>query len=153
ILGSAYHFHPRPHLITIALMAWTFARLCDFEAGRTSLRSLFWLVPLYVLWTNIHGGMVGGVATITVAVAGWSVAKLLGWESPVTSFRQLLSLVALVVSCALTALINPYGLQLPRVWFELMGSPLLPRIIQEHGPLLSAGTVAWTVLLFSSLYL
>jgi hypothetical protein len=153
VLASSYHFHPRPHLINLVLLGWTFARLCDFEAGRTSLKGLFWLVPLYALWANVHGGMVGGVATIAAAAAGWGVAKLIGRETPLTSYRQLLVLGALVLACGLTAFLNPYGAELPRVWFELLGSPLLPRIIQEHGPLLGAGSVAWTVVLFGLIYL
>src|SRR5262249_17515650 len=72
--ASAYHFHPRPHLINLVLLGWTFARLCDFEAGRIPLRSLFWLVPLFVVWTNVHGGMLGGVGTLAVATAGWGIA-------------------------------------------------------------------------------
>jgi hypothetical protein len=51
------------------------------------------------------------------------------------------------------ALVSPYGLELPRVWLELMGSSLLPRIMQEHGPLLASGSVAWTVVLFGGIYL
>ena len=30
--ASSFHFHPRPHLTSIVLLGWTFARLCDFEA-------------------------------------------------------------------------------------------------------------------------
>jgi hypothetical protein len=153
VLASSYHFHPRPHLINLVLLGWTFARLCDFEAGRTSLASLFWLVPLYALWTNVHGGMVGGVATLAAAGAGWGLAKLAGRETPLTSYRQLLILGVLVLACGLTALLNPYGLELPRVWFELMDSPVLPRIIQEHAPLLASGPVGWTVVPFGVLYL
>src|SRR5439155_17102452 len=66
LFASAYHLHPRPHLVNIAFLGLTFAWLCDFEAGRIPLRRLFWLVPLYVVWTNIHGGMVGGVGTLGI---------------------------------------------------------------------------------------
>jgi hypothetical protein len=152
-LASSYHFHPRPHLITIALVGWTFARLCDFEVGRTSLARLFWLVPLYALWANVHGGMVGGVATIAAASIGWGIARLIGRPTPLTSYRQFLILAGLVLACGLMALVNPYGIELPRVWLELMGSSLLPRIMQEHGPLLASGSVAWTVVLFGAVYL
>src|SRR5207247_1486579 len=69
--ASSYHFHPRPHLATIVLMGWTFARLCDVENGRRSLRSLIWLVPVFILWTNLHGGVLGGVATVGCVAAGW----------------------------------------------------------------------------------
>src|SRR5262245_59711044 len=50
LLVSAYHLHPRPHLATIILVGWTFARLQDFDAGRIPLLSLTWLVPVFVLW-------------------------------------------------------------------------------------------------------
>jgi hypothetical protein len=153
ILAGTYHFHPRPHLVNLVLLGWTFAWLCDFEAGRIPLGRLFWLVPLYVLWTNIHGGMVGGVATIAAASAGWGLAKLAGLPGPLTGYRQLLLLGLLVAACAVTALVNPYGMEMPRTWFALLGSPLLPRIIQEHGPLLSSGGVAWMVLALALVYL
>jgi hypothetical protein len=153
VLASAYHFHPRPHVINLALLGWTFARLIDFEEGRTSLARLFWLVPLYVLWTNVHGGMVGGVATIAAAASGWGLAKAVGLPGPLRSYRQLLLLGALVLACGLTALVNPYGLALPRVWFALLGSPLLPRIIEEHAPLPAAGSAGWAVVLFGLVYL
>ena len=154
VWGSSYHIHPRPHLINIALIAWTFARLCDFEAGRVSLRSLFWLVPLFALWANIHGGMVGGVVTIAAASAGWGLAKLVGHTTAITCYRQLLWLGVLVVACGLTAFLNPYGSELPRVWFwSCWGRRSVPLIIQEHFSLVRAGPVAWSVVLFAGIYL
>jgi hypothetical protein len=135
ILASIYHFHPRPHVFTIVLLGWTFAQLIDVEAGRIPLRRLFWLVPLFVVWTNLHAGMVGGVATLGLAVAGWGLAWLLGAGSPIRSVRQLLTLSVLVVACALTALVNPYGVRLLEVWAHLSSSPVLPRIMLEHMPL------------------
>jgi hypothetical protein len=153
LLASTYHLHPRPHLATIVLVGWTFARLLDFDAGRLSLRGLFWLVPVFVLWTNVHGGMLGGVAMVGVAVAGWGLARPLGVRGPLSLGRGLVPLVLLVAAYALTALVNPYGLELPRVWLSLIGSPVLPRTIQEHAPLLQAGGVAWTVVIFAAVYL
>jgi hypothetical protein len=153
VLAGSYHVHPRPHLVNVAMVGWTFACLVDFEAGRTSLGSLFWLVPLYALWANVHGGMVGGVLTLGLTTLGWGLAKVLGRPTPLAGYRQLTVLGALIAACGLTALVNPYGLEMPRVWFGLMGSPVLPQIIQEHFPLYSAGPVAWTVVLFGAVYL
>jgi hypothetical protein len=150
-LASSYHFHPRPHIATIVFMGVVFAFLCDFEAGRISLRKLFWLIPLFVVWTNMHGGMVGGVATMALAVFGWSMFWVLGLESPIKSGRQIFVLISLVLGCAVTALVNPYGLELPRAWFPLMRSPYLPILIAEHGPLMSS-YVGYTVLLFALFY-
>jgi len=150
-LGIAFHFHPRPHLVTILLMGWTFARLCDFEAGRASLRSLSWLVPLYVFWTNVHGGMVGGVATMALALAGWSLAQWLRWPTPLRSQRDVLLFGGLLLACALTAYVNPYSAELPQVWFALFRSPLLPTLIEEHAPLLTK-YVGWFEVLLAVVY-
>ncbi len=135
IAASSYHFHPRPHLVTIVFLGITFAALCDFEAGRLPLRRLIWLVPLYVIWTNAHGGMVGGVVTIALFAVGRFVTR---WRGPGASLRdhEPWALFALVLLCGLTAIVNPYGLALPRDWFALMTSPVLPRLIDEHRPLL-----------------
>ena len=135
--ASSFHFHPRPHLATIMLLGWTFARLCDFEAGRIPFRKLFWLVPLFVVWTNAHDGVLGGIATLALTVLGWGLVGLIGHEGPLASGRQFFSAVGLVVACGLTVFVNPFGAELLRAWFSLLGSPVLPRLIDEHGPLLA----------------
>jgi hypothetical protein len=153
LLGTSYHLHARPHILNLVFLGWTFAWLCDFEAGRRSLRSLFWLVPVYLVWTNIHGGMVGGLGTMGLAVAGWCFYRLIGKETPLTSWRQALGLALLVLACALTTFVNPYGTELPRVWFALMGSPILPQLIIEHAPLLQSPRSGTVVLLLGGVYL
>jgi len=105
--ASSYHFHPRPHLATIVLLGWTFSRLCDFETGRISMRRLYWLIPLFVLWTNMHGGMVGGVATIGLAVMGWTIAKLAGKDTPILNYRQIVPLIGVTILCGQTHLVIP----------------------------------------------
>jgi hypothetical protein len=153
ITGGAYHLHPRPHLLTLGFLTWTFAELCDFEMGRIPLRRLSRLPPLFVVWANVHGGMVAGVLTVALAAAGWGLAGAVGAEGPVTRPRQLLALAGLVLACGLAALVNPYGLALPRLWFALIGSPVLPRLIQEHYSMLRAGTTALAVVPVALLYL
>lgn len=149
---SYYHLHPRPMLFTNVFLGWTFARLCDFESGRISFRGLFWLVPVFLVWANTHDGVMGGMGTIGLVAAGWGLCKLLGWASPLVSYRQLAALIALVLYCVLTALVNPYGLEVPRTWFSLLGSPVVPQLITEHFPLVRS-PVGWTALLFGLLYL
>src|SRR5262249_47736790 len=116
LAAGSYHFHARPHLVNLACLGVAFAWLCDFEAGRIPLRRLFWLVPLFTVWTNVHGGMVGGVLTLAVAVAGWGTLKLLRRSSPLAHLWQLIPLLLLVLACGLTAFLNPYGARLPQVW-------------------------------------
>lgn len=152
MLASSYHFHPRPHLATIVLLGWTFARLCDYDAGRISIPGLLWLIPAFVVWTNIHDGVVGGMATVALAVIGWSLWRWIGLGGPVASGRTIAALALLTIACMLTAVINPYGMDLPRTWLALLRSPALPQIIIEHAPLLTRPAGA-TVLAFAAVYL
>ena len=131
---SATHFHVRPHLASIVLLGITAGWLGDLEAGRKSIRHLFWLVPLYLLWTQLHGGMLGGLCSIGLVMAGWTCYRLAGLESPVKSVRAFLLLALLILLCAATIPITPYGLGIFQVWTGIMDSPILPQIIEEHAP-------------------
>lgn len=131
--ASSSHFHVRPHLGTIALLACTYALVCDFEADRSSLRRLALLVPIFLLWTNVHGGMLGGLGTLVIIWAGWQLGTLFGKAA--FSQRQLFAVALIIVVCGLTAFASPYGVLMPRTWLQIMDSPILPQIIQEHARL------------------
>lgn len=152
IAASSSHFHVRPHLATIAGIGITVAFLCDFEAGRIGIRRLFWLVPIFVLWANVHGGLLGGLCTVVLAVAGWTALRSTGRESPVLGWRTLGALSALIAACVLGAFVNPYGWRLPWAWVTIMDSSLLPHIIREHAPLDVTRPYGWCFLLLGGLY-
>lgn len=152
VLASAYHFHPRPHLATFVLLGWTYACLQDYEADRLPLRGLFWLVPAFILWTNLHGGMLGGWATVCLAVAGWCLWRLVGRDSPATSWLTVATLIALLGLLALTALVNPAGWRAPATWVYLSRSEVLPTYIDEHKPLNPFAPGERQVLLLFGLY-
>jgi hypothetical protein len=153
VAASSSHFHIRPHLATIVGMGCTMAFLLDFEVGRISASRMFWLVPIYWLWSNLHGGMLGGLGTMGFALAGWTLARMLRLPTPIERYRQILPLVGLMVACGLTALINPYGTRLPQIWMEIMDSPVLPHIVQEHAPLSIHKPDGLMVLFFAGAYL
>jgi hypothetical protein len=55
--ASSYHFYPRPHLVTIVLLGCLFGLLSDYEERHLSLSKLFLTVPLFLIWTNAHDGV------------------------------------------------------------------------------------------------
>lgn len=135
VAASSNHFHPRPHLASIFLMAWTFTRLADFEAGRLPVAGLAWLAPMVALWTNLHGGVVGGLATMVLCAGLWTLAALVGLPSPLGDRRRFALVAPVGLACLAAVLVTPYGFELPRIWFQLLDSPVLPDLIVEHAPL------------------
>lgn len=152
LAASSSHFHVRPHLFTIACMAATMALLVEVDAGRIPLRRLWWLVPLDVAWANVHGGVLGGIATAGMAAVGWGITYGMGRPSPVRAGGDLLRLLGVVLACALATMVNPYGLDLLLMWHVIMGEPALKQIIQEHGPLDPTQPYAWPVFGLAALY-
>ncbi len=157
LAAGAFHYFVRPHMFTIALLAWTTACLIDFERGRAGLSRLAWLVPLFVVWTNLHGGVLGGVVTLGLAVAGWTawflVARGPDPDTPIRSWRTAGLLITVVVACGLTPLVNPFGLEMLRTWSKLVGSPVLKQFVSEHMPLDPAKAPDQVVLAVGAAYL
>ncbi|HVK15849.1 MAG TPA: hypothetical protein VM533_02810 [Fimbriiglobus sp.] len=153
LAAGASHFHVRPHLATIIGVAVTVAALTDVEAGRAGLRRLLWLVPVYLVWSNTHGGALGGLTTIGLAGAGWVLFRLLGRPSPVTGLRDLAGLAAVGLACGLTAFVTPYGADIARTWLDIMHAPRLPEIIREHASTSLSDPTAWPVFGLAALYL
>jgi hypothetical protein len=152
--ASAGHFHIRPHLATIVFLGVTVGFLIDFEAGRIGALRLLWLIPIYILWTNIHGGVLGGLATMALALAGWTAYWLLGRDSAIRDVSEFFSVSAVFGACALSVLVNPYGTQMVHTWWDIMESETLTRIIIEHFPLYRRldNPDAWLILLLGAAY-
>jgi hypothetical protein len=151
--AGASHFHCRPHLVTILFLALTVDLLANCDAGRLRLRSLLWLVPLFVVWTNAHGGVLGGLATVWLAVAGWCVAPLFGIDTPARGWRGRAFLVVLVAACTLTLWSTPYGNLVPRTWWWIVRSRVVPQVVKEHAPLEWGSPAAAVVALLAVVYL
>ncbi len=155
VAASSYHFLPRPHIVTIALMAWLFVQLSDVEAGRRRPIRLLLLPLVFVLWTNIHGGALGGIATSTCVLLAWLVWHHFPW-SRTRGLKPIAPpwIIGAVASLSFVAvLVNPFGPALPRVWVSLMGSDVLPKLIVEHAPMRVLSIEGATVLALAAVYL
>jgi len=125
---SSFHFFARPHLLTLVLLGWYFATLVDYEAERVTLRRILWLIPLTALWANLHGGVLAGIMTMGMAWLGWCVFRVI-------STRTAVIMLFIGIGCGLMILVNPYGLDLPRTWWRIMGSRVIKEQVSEHLPI------------------
>jgi hypothetical protein len=152
VASASSHFHVRPHLFTIAGMALTMVMLANVESGKKPLRHLMWLVPFFAIWVNVHGGVLGGMATVLLAAGGWVVFWKLRANTPVDGIVNAIWVLGIATACCLTAFVNPYGLDLLRTWHVIMGEPVLREIIQEHSAMKWREPTSWPILGFAAFY-
>jgi hypothetical protein len=115
------------------LWSWLFTvAVARLLLSPPSMRLLATLPPLFVLWINMHGGVVVGAAL----VGAWTIYHAArGMES-----RGLA--VAVGVSSVAATLINPYGFWL---WQFLAETVRIGRGIQEWRPIWTAQVEGWAM--------
>jgi hypothetical protein len=130
----------RPEMASFPLLA---AIQLVLAQGRDDSRRLRWLVPLMVLWANMHSLFILGVAAIVCAIAGAIVAGLpilpAGWrrdsEWPAAARRDLFVWGGAAIAATL---LNPYFLRAILFPIELMtridGSSPVYGVIGEFRP-------------------
>jgi hypothetical protein len=118
--ASGVHFLARPHVFTLLLLAvslWLLGR----DRGAPG-RAVWLLVPLAVLWANLHAGFVALPASI--AILGAASALELRWD-----LVRRYALLAAVTTAATLA--NPYGIGLHRHIAEYLRSDWIRQAVDE----------------------
>jgi len=152
LFAGAYHYYARPHMATLLLMPVFMAAIVDFERGRGSRWRLFWLIPLGIIWTNLHGGVLGGVFTLGLAVAGWGLLFLFNQASPIRTWRSAWFMLAVLVACLLTPFVNPFGMEMLHTWKRIVGSTAMKEYVSEHQPLSLSNTAGQVTAAFGLFY-
>lgn len=110
VTATSIHFHARPHLFTQLLLA---AALWLLDNHRKNGGRLLWLlVPISVIWVNLHGGVFLFFALLFLRFAG-CVAEAWFWpELRAPRRAEAIQLAVLGVACGLASLANPYGVHM-----------------------------------------
>lgn len=128
-VGSAsIHFLARPHIFTLLLLSIT---VWMVEADRKSPGPRIWLlVPITIVWTNVHGGFLSLIALLGLTAAGIAIEICIarGWRAGISGATRYASLTA---ACAAASLVNPYGWQLHVHVVEYLRSDWIRSVIQE----------------------
>lgn len=124
----------RPQMLTLLLTSIFLAILDRHSGSRARSRALWWLVPLMLLWVNLHGGFALGLALIVLSIAG---TLLDGWlvegEREATAGR-LHALVVVLCACLLVVPLNPNGVHMFTYPFETLASPMMQTFLLEWLP-------------------
>ncbi len=101
----------RPQMFSL-LLASIFISLLDRYSRREEMSSTWWLVPLMILWVNLHAGFALGLVLIILTIAG----LLLDW---------------LLIICVAAVCLNPNGARLYSYPFETLSSEAMMQYIIE----------------------
>ena len=141
--GCAIHWLARPHLFTQLFLIVTLHITFRAAEGRTKL--LWWLVPLTLLWTNLHGGFFV-VFLVLACYIGHGLMNAVIERVPARRAEYLAGLkpwAAVFVCSFAVTFINPYGWQLHKHVVEYLADPYQMRYIAEfqsmsfHSPLVA----------------
>jgi len=147
---ASARFLERPHIFSFlmaALYLWLYVR---FRTGTRDRRWLWAILPAHVLWANLHGGHIQGIAMVAVFAAGEGLyalrARFLGrCKETVLPARDIAALALLVPGCLLASLVNPYGIKILTFPFELSGTVVFMRTVFEWQPPYADGFNATTM--------
>lgn len=129
-LVAAPVWTPRPQTASLALMALTGYLLYRFKWR--GVDRLWFLPPIFVLWSNLHGGYPLGLMLLGLMMAGEVANHLLGWQGEETlAWRKIGRLAGITLICGLAVLINPNGLDTWRIPFQTVGVQSLQQFVSE----------------------
>lgn len=137
--GLAEYWQIRPQLFSFVLFT---ALLWLFEFSTRSantLRRLWLAMPLLVVWTNSHGGVLAGICVFIAFVILHLLQNCLLTRS--ICWQPLITGTALCLAAAGTLFVNPYGAALPR-WYAVSLSAPRPEVSEWAG-LADAGPAAF----------
>ncbi|MEA3406783.1 MAG: hypothetical protein U9R48_01725 [Chloroflexota bacterium] len=112
----------RPHMMTVPCFTLTVLIL---TRAVDRPRSLYLLIPIFIFWTNAHGGFMAGMAVVLLWAVSRSVVLVSRKaEGRAIPWRDLWHLWLPVALTVLATLINPYG---PGLWSFLLRTATVPR--------------------------
>jgi hypothetical protein len=88
-----------------------------------SVRRLYWMIPLFVLWANLHIQFVAGLALLAVFLAAylveyWLRLLTMKWLRPQVVRLPLMQVSTIAALCLLATFATPYGFRLLPDFFK-----------------------------------
>ena len=127
--ASSIHFLARPHVFTLLLVAvslWTVER-----DRRRPGRAVWLLLPLSVLWINLHSGFFVLPACLAVLAAGLAIEAWLNPQPAPSRWTAARRYAVLSAATLGASLLNPYGFALHRHVARFLTSDWIRNSVDE----------------------
>lgn len=130
-LTAAPTWGVRPQMFSF-LFASIYVVVLHNYAQDEKRRSLWWLVPLMVVWVNMHAGFAVGLALIVLTIAGLALEGILSREESVSVvWRRGRPLLLVGTICGGAVLLNPHGARMYLYPLETLKSHAMMKYIEE----------------------
>jgi len=134
VLGAAaIHLFARPHIASWLFSLLWFTALDRWEQSGQAER-LRWLFPLsMLLWVNVHGGWIFGLALVAIFASAASIEQLRARDAFATirASQRARAMWWTFWQSALVTLLNPYGWKLHAHIYQYLGNRYLMNRINE----------------------
>jgi len=124
LAGGRTRFIERPEIFSELFLVGTYIWI-EAYLDRRNWRILIPLLPLFILWSNIHAAVILGLVFQGIVVGGLMLERFVKQhEYPVyynATDRQIGVLAFTLLACTLVTAINPNGFHVLKVPFELTG--------------------------------
>jgi len=115
-VAISQHFLARPHIFSFVLLAiWLVILIDAYDNGDLNLRFWATLIPLMILWANLHGSFTFGLALLYVFCGSCIVQNIMRKD-----YAKCRIILIGVFAVSLSALMTPYG-----IWSALMTKEVL----------------------------
>lgn len=105
----------RPHIFTYLCLFWMLVVIRAAGDGRLKL---LWFAPLLtVIWINLHGGILAGLAILYCWIGTYCLQELYRRRLSLATCAQLATIVVLTMT---VTFVNPFGWELPRFLFQTL---------------------------------
>jgi hypothetical protein len=130
-LAAGSTWGARPQMFSFLFASIFIAALASY-ARRGSGRFIWWLVPLIILWVNMHAGFALGLVLIALTITGMLLDEWLAQgERPGALNKRVRPLCFVLAACALSVSLNPSGARIYMYPFETLTSQAMMKYIQE----------------------
>ncbi|MEE9573920.1 MAG: hypothetical protein V3W20_12775, partial [Candidatus Neomarinimicrobiota bacterium] len=127
---SSVVWSPRPQIFSFLLFAITGFIIFRFKTKGKN--QLYWLAPIFIVWSNLHGGYVLGIILIISVIIGEIYNQTLGEESENSlNWSEIRRLAIWGTAGFVLAAVNPNGVKMWIIPFQTVGVTSLQNLISE----------------------
>jgi hypothetical protein len=129
--ASSVIWSPRPQMLSFTLLAVTGYIVYLFKWRQVN--RLWVLIPIFVLWGNVHGGYALGLMLIGSTIVGEVLNRVTGRAAApeIMTWHEIGLLTGTGILCGLALMVNPYTFGTWTLPFHTVGIKTLQGFIQE----------------------